>query len=283
MLRGAARRVLRHAPQVPAHGQRDHLDLAARGSGAVPARRSATPTARAAGRRRSSTRSATTSIPRRRASRRIATHPTLPSLDQGDYVRLMQVLTTAFGGTAQPVPGSGSDRRRPPPAPGKNAQPALERPVTIWYLEDGFETVVPSDKRVALHGQGAEPAADPAGRAEGALGARRARPGEPAEGRGRARLLPAGGRRVLQLPVHRRGRPRRLAVRPALGRRHAEAVVRARQGACSRRSLRATVDCSRFPVAATGPRRRPTTTPTTTTPTPTTTTPTTTTRRPQRR
>jgi archaeosine-15-forming tRNA-guanine transglycosylase len=37
-----------------------------------------------------------------------ATHPTLPSLDQGDYVRLVQVLTAAFDGTAQPLPGSGS-------------------------------------------------------------------------------------------------------------------------------------------------------------------------------
>jgi hypothetical protein len=75
-----------------------------------------------------------------------ALHPTLASLDQGDYVRLMQILTAAFGGTAQPVPGSGSSTT-PATGNGRNAQPAIERPVTIWYLETGFETVVPSDRR----------------------------------------------------------------------------------------------------------------------------------------
>jgi hypothetical protein len=75
-----------------------------------------------------------------------AAHPTIPSLDQGDYWRLMQVLTAAFGGTAQPVPGGGSITT-PATGSGKNAQPARTWPVTIWYLEDGFETVVPADKR----------------------------------------------------------------------------------------------------------------------------------------
>jgi hypothetical protein len=81
-----------------------------------------------------------------------ATHPTLPSLDQGDYVRLMQVLTTAFEGTAQPVPGSGTIEQ-PASGTGKKALPALSWPVTIWYLEDGFETVVPSDKRARYTGK----------------------------------------------------------------------------------------------------------------------------------
>lgn len=44
------------------------------------------------------------------------------SIDEGDYDRLMTVLQSAFGGTGQPVPGSGG--------------------VTIWYLEDGFQTRV---------------------------------------------------------------------------------------------------------------------------------------------
>jgi hypothetical protein len=45
---------------------------------------------------------------------------------EGDYETLMNVLHTAFDGTGQPVPG--------------------DRGVTIWYVEDGFQTVPPSDK-----------------------------------------------------------------------------------------------------------------------------------------
>ena len=82
----------------------------------------------------------------------LATHGGLPSLDQGDYVRLMEVLTAAFEGTAQPVPGSGSITI-PASGSGSRAVPAYDRPVTIWYLEDGFETVVPSDKRARYTGQ----------------------------------------------------------------------------------------------------------------------------------
>lgn len=44
------------------------------------------------------------------------------SIDQGDYDRLMSVLQSAFGGTNQAVPGTGA--------------------VTIWYMEDGFQTRV---------------------------------------------------------------------------------------------------------------------------------------------
>jgi hypothetical protein len=50
-----------------------------------------------------------------------ARHPG-PSIDEGDYDRLMAVLSSAFRGTGQPLPGRGG--------------------VTIWYLEDGFETTV---------------------------------------------------------------------------------------------------------------------------------------------
>jgi hypothetical protein len=48
------------------------------------------------------------------------------SLDEGDYGRLMAALESAFGGTGQPVPGEGV--------------------VRIWYLEDGFQTSVPSNE-----------------------------------------------------------------------------------------------------------------------------------------
>jgi hypothetical protein len=42
-------------------------------------------------------------------------------IDEGDLDRLLAALTKAFGGTAQPLPGQGR--------------------VTVWYLEDGFQTV----------------------------------------------------------------------------------------------------------------------------------------------
>ncbi len=51
------------------------------------------------------------------------------SIDEGDYDRLMAVLTSAFGGTGQPLPG--------------------QHGVSIWYMEDGFQTkVVPSARRL---------------------------------------------------------------------------------------------------------------------------------------
>jgi hypothetical protein len=43
-------------------------------------------------------------------------------IDEGDYDKLMSVLQQAFGGTAQPIPG--------------------EAGVTIWYMEDGFQSRV---------------------------------------------------------------------------------------------------------------------------------------------
>jgi hypothetical protein len=45
---------------------------------------------------------------------------------QGDLPVLLDAYQTAFGGTGQPPPGSGK--------------------VTIWYLEDGFQTVAPRGK-----------------------------------------------------------------------------------------------------------------------------------------
>ena len=46
------------------------------------------------------------------------------SIDEGDLARLLAVLHKAFDGTGQPVPGRGR--------------------VTVWYLEDGFQTVLPA-------------------------------------------------------------------------------------------------------------------------------------------
>jgi len=43
------------------------------------------------------------------------------TIGEGDYSKLVSVLRTGFGGTAQPVPGTG---------------------LTIWYMEDGFQTRV---------------------------------------------------------------------------------------------------------------------------------------------
>jgi hypothetical protein len=54
------------------------------------------------------------------------------SIDEGDYARLMRVLSRAFHGTAQPLPG--------------------RRGVTIWYLEDGYQSSV-GDRRRAYRGR----------------------------------------------------------------------------------------------------------------------------------
>lgn len=44
------------------------------------------------------------------------------NIDEGDYARFLTVLGKAFGGTAQPLPG--------------------QRGVSIWYMEDGFQSQV---------------------------------------------------------------------------------------------------------------------------------------------
>jgi hypothetical protein len=62
-----------------------------------------------------------------------AQHPQSDLIAEGDYETLMNVLHTAFDGTAQPVPG--------------------DRGVTIWYVEDGFQTVPPRDKRRYYRGR----------------------------------------------------------------------------------------------------------------------------------
>jgi hypothetical protein len=62
-----------------------------------------------------------------------AQHPGSRMLGQGDYGALMDALTNAFGGTAQPVPG--------------------EAGVKVWYLENGFETEVPDAHIGRYHGR----------------------------------------------------------------------------------------------------------------------------------
>jgi hypothetical protein len=71
-----------------------------------------------------------------------ATHGDSGFLGEGDYETLMNVLFTAFDGTGQPAPGV--------------------RGVTIWYLETGFQTVPPPDKRRFYRGRENDPRAIPA-------------------------------------------------------------------------------------------------------------------------
>jgi hypothetical protein len=54
------------------------------------------------------------------------------SIGEGDLPRLEAALRPAFGGTAQPLPGADG--------------------VTIWYLEDGYQSSVPSDVRGEYRG-----------------------------------------------------------------------------------------------------------------------------------
>jgi hypothetical protein len=54
------------------------------------------------------------------------------TIGQGDYAKLMNVLEEAFGGTAQPVPGQGR--------------------VTIWYMEQGFQTTIDPAKSSLYRG-----------------------------------------------------------------------------------------------------------------------------------
>ena len=54
------------------------------------------------------------------------------TIGEGDWNKLMYSLWLAFNGTGQPIPG--------------------QRGVSIWYLEDGFQTAVDSDKSAAYAG-----------------------------------------------------------------------------------------------------------------------------------
>src|SRR5438132_3454226 len=54
-------------------------------------------------------------------------------IGEGDYETLMNVIRTAFDGTATPLPGT--------------------KGVTIWYVEGGFQTVPPPDQRRFYRGR----------------------------------------------------------------------------------------------------------------------------------
>jgi hypothetical protein len=62
-----------------------------------------------------------------------ALHADSDLIGQGDYETLMNVLETSFGDTAQPVPG--------------------KRGVSIWYVEQGFQTIPPRAKRRFYRGR----------------------------------------------------------------------------------------------------------------------------------
>jgi hypothetical protein len=61
-----------------------------------------------------------------------ARHPNTTSIGQGDLDKLVSAYADAFTGTDQPPVGVGG--------------------VRIWYLEDGFETTVPTEKRAVYAG-----------------------------------------------------------------------------------------------------------------------------------
>jgi hypothetical protein len=77
-------------------------------------------------------------------------HDDTTTLGEGDYATLVRVLEEAFTGTGQPVPGP--DRR------------------TIWYLEDGFQTIPPPDKHRFYRGRESDPHPLPAVAAQPADG-----------------------------------------------------------------------------------------------------------------
>jgi len=60
---------------------------------------------------------------------------------QGDLGRLLRAISRAFSGTAQPLPGTGR--------------------TTVWYLENGFQTVVPPEKLRYYNGTETDPFALP--------------------------------------------------------------------------------------------------------------------------
>ncbi len=74
--------------------------------------------------------------PRTNAERPWAHHPG-GTIGEGDYDKLMRVLQEAFAGTAQPLPGQGR--------------------VSIWYMEQGFETAVDPAKTSLYKGRESDP------------------------------------------------------------------------------------------------------------------------------
>lgn len=66
------------------------------------------------------------------AERPWRTHDHAVDLSEGDYPRLLAALSDAFGGTGQPLPGVGG--------------------VSVWYLEDGFQTTIDPAKASLYRG-----------------------------------------------------------------------------------------------------------------------------------
>jgi hypothetical protein len=62
-----------------------------------------------------------------------ALHENSDLIAEGDYETLMNVLRTSFEGSPQPLPGTHG--------------------VSIWYVEDGFQTVAPPEKRRYYRGR----------------------------------------------------------------------------------------------------------------------------------
>jgi hypothetical protein len=60
-------------------------------------------------------------------------HPGSTTVSEGDYAKLIGVLQEAFGGTGQPLPG--------------------QRGVSIWYMEQGFQTTVDPAKTAFYRGR----------------------------------------------------------------------------------------------------------------------------------
>jgi len=71
-----------------------------------------------------------------------ARHDGTDLIGEGDYETLMSVLELAFDGTDQPLPGT--------------------RGVTIWYVEDGFQTIPTAGKRRFYRGRENDPHVIPA-------------------------------------------------------------------------------------------------------------------------
>jgi hypothetical protein len=78
-------------------------------------------------------------------------HPTSGSIGMGDLDKLETAYRDAFANTAQPAPGSGG--------------------VTIWYLEDGYQSAPPSWKSSLYRGHETAKAVDPQLQADNLAGA----------------------------------------------------------------------------------------------------------------
>jgi hypothetical protein len=75
--------------------------------------------------------------PSTNAERPWTRHPNTNTIGEGDYDKLMSVLQEAFGGTRQPLPGQGR--------------------VTVWYMEQGFQTTIDPAKSSFYHGKETDP------------------------------------------------------------------------------------------------------------------------------